>query len=59
MKKRITDKSNPLTVDETYDKSNLRFESLNIKKNEEITNGNNQEVVFLEANLREHIEIVL
>jgi hypothetical protein len=40
MEKRVTDKSNPLTIDEIRD-SNLRFERLNQKQNEESENDNN------------------
>jgi hypothetical protein len=47
MEKRVTDKSNPLTIDKIRDNLNLRFERLNEKQNEESENDNNQEVVFL------------
>jgi hypothetical protein len=47
MEKRVTDKSNPLTINEIQDDSNLRFERLNEKQNEESENDNNQEVAFL------------
>jgi hypothetical protein len=33
--KRVTDKSNPLTIDKIRDDLNLRFEILNEKQNEE------------------------
>jgi hypothetical protein len=33
--KRVTDKSNPLTIDKIRDDLNLRFERLNEKQNEE------------------------
>jgi hypothetical protein len=45
MEKRVTDKSNPLTIDKIRDDLNLRFESLNEKQNEESENDN-QEVAF-------------
>jgi hypothetical protein len=46
MEKRVTDKSNPLTIDEIRDDLNLGFERLNEKQNEESENDNNQEVPF-------------
>jgi hypothetical protein len=46
MEKRVTDKSNPLTINEIRDYLNLRFERLNEKQNEESENHNNQEVAF-------------
>jgi uncharacterized coiled-coil protein SlyX len=46
MEKRVTDKSNPLTIDEIRDNLNLTFERLNEKQNEESENDNNQEVAF-------------
>jgi hypothetical protein len=46
MEKRVTDKSNPLTIDGIRDNLNLRFERLNEKQNEESENDNNQEVAF-------------
>jgi hypothetical protein len=42
MEKRVTDKSNPLTIDDIRDDLNLRFERLNEKSE----NDNNQEVAF-------------
>jgi hypothetical protein len=47
MEKRVTGKSNPLTIDKIRDDLNIRFERLNEKQNEESENDNNQEVVFL------------
>jgi hypothetical protein len=44
MEKRVTDKSNTLTIDEIRDKLNLRFERFNEKQNEKSENDNNQEV---------------
>jgi hypothetical protein len=46
MEKRVTDKSNPLTIDEIRDNLNLIFKRLNEKQNEESENDNNQEVAF-------------
>jgi hypothetical protein len=46
MEKRVTDKSNPLTIDEIRDDLNLRFKRSNEKQNEESENDNNQEVAF-------------
>jgi hypothetical protein len=46
MEKRVTDKSNPLTIDKIRDDLNLIFERLNEKQNEESENDNNQEVAF-------------
>jgi hypothetical protein len=46
MKKRVMDKSNPLTFDEIRDYLNLRFERLNEKQKEESENDSNQEVAF-------------
>jgi hypothetical protein len=43
MEKRVTDKSNPLTIDKIRDNLNLRFKRLNEKKNEESKNEKNQE----------------
>jgi hypothetical protein len=59
MKKRVTDKSNPLTIDKIRDNLNLRFKRLNEKQNEEIENDNNQEVAYLVVNLKENVEIVV
>jgi hypothetical protein len=59
MEKRVTDKSNPLTVDEIRDDLNLRFERLNEKQNKEIENDNNQEVAFFVVNSKENVEIVV
>jgi hypothetical protein len=47
MEKRVTDKSNPLTINKIQDNSNLRFKRLNEKQNEESENDNNQDVAFL------------
>jgi hypothetical protein len=46
MEKRVTDKSNPLTIDEIRDNLNLRFERLNEKQNKENENDYNQKVEF-------------
>jgi hypothetical protein len=46
MEKRVTDKSNPLTINEIQDDLNLGIERLNKKQNEESENDNNQEVEF-------------
>jgi hypothetical protein len=46
MGKRVTGKSNPLSIDEIRDNLNLRFKRLNEKQNEESENDNNQEVAF-------------
>jgi hypothetical protein len=46
MEKRVTDKSNPLTIDKIRDDLNLRFEILNEKQYEESENNNTQEVAF-------------
>jgi hypothetical protein len=46
MEKRVTDKSNLLTIDKTRDNLNLRFERLNEKQYKESKNDNNQEVAF-------------
>jgi hypothetical protein len=46
MEKRVTDNSNPLTINKIRDDLNLRFERLNENKNEESENDNNQEVAF-------------
>jgi hypothetical protein len=55
MKKRVTDKSNPFTVNEIRYDLSLRFERLSEKKNKESENDNNQEVAFLVVNLKENI----
>jgi hypothetical protein len=44
MEKRVTGKSNPLTVNEIRDDLDLRFKRLNEKKNEKIENDNNREI---------------
>jgi hypothetical protein len=59
MEKRVTEKSNPLTVDEIIDDLNLTFERLTEKQNEESENGNNQKAAFLEVHLKENVEIVV
>jgi hypothetical protein len=46
MEKRVTDKSNPLTIDKIRDDLNLIFERLNEKQNEKIVDDNNQEAEF-------------
>jgi hypothetical protein len=46
MEKTVTDKSNPLTVNEIRDDLNLRFERLTEKQNEESENDDNREVAF-------------
>jgi hypothetical protein len=46
MEKRVTDKSNPLTINDIQDDLNLGIERLNKKQNEESENDNNQEVEF-------------
>jgi hypothetical protein len=51
MEKRVTDMSNPLTVNKILDDLNLRFERLTEEQNEESENDSNQEVAFLLANL--------
>jgi hypothetical protein len=57
--KRVTDKSNSLTIDEIRDNLNLRFERLNEKQYEESENDNNQEVAFLVINIKENVKIVV
>jgi hypothetical protein len=52
MEKRVTDKSNPLTIDEIRDNLNLRFERLNEKQNEESEHDSNQEVAFFGGQLK-------
>jgi hypothetical protein len=59
MEKRVTDKSNPLAIDEIREDLNLRFKRLNEKQIEESKNDNNQEVVFLVVNSKENVEIVV
>jgi hypothetical protein len=59
MEKRVTDKSNPLTVNEIRDDLNLTFKRLTEKQKEQSENDNNQEVAFLVVNLKENIEIVV
>jgi hypothetical protein len=59
MEKRVTDKSNPLTIDEIRGDLNLRFERLNEKQNEKSENDNNQEVTILVVNLKENVKIVV
>jgi hypothetical protein len=59
MEERVTDKSNPLAINEIRDDLNLRFERLNEKQNEENENDNNQEVTFLVVNLKENVKIVV
>jgi hypothetical protein len=49
---RLTDKSNPLPVDEVRDDLNLRFKRFTKKQNEESENGKNHEVSFLLVNLK-------
>jgi hypothetical protein len=46
MEKRVTDKSNPVTIDEIRDDLILRIEGLNEYQNKESENDNNQEVAF-------------
>jgi hypothetical protein len=46
MEKRVTKKSNPLTINKIRDDMNLKFERLNEKQNEENENDNNQEVAI-------------
>jgi hypothetical protein len=58
MEKKVTENSNPLTVDEICDYLNLRFERLTEKQNEEVENNNNQESEFLEAKVKKTFEIV-
>jgi hypothetical protein len=57
MKKRGTDKYNPLTVNKIRHDF-MKFKRLVQKQNEESENYNNQEVAFLVANLKENVEIV-
>jgi hypothetical protein len=59
MEKRVTDKSDPLNINEIRDNLNLRFERWNDKQNGESENDNNQEVAFLVINLKENVEIVV
>jgi hypothetical protein len=59
MEKRVSDKSNALTIDEIRDYLNPRSERLNEKQNEESENHNNQEVAFLVVNLQENVEIAV
>jgi hypothetical protein len=59
MEKRVTDKYNPLTIDEIRDNLNLRFKRLNEKQNEESENDNNKEVAFFVVNLKENVKIVV
>jgi hypothetical protein len=54
MEKRVTDKSNPLTIDEIRDDLDLRFKILNEKQSKESENDNNQEVAFLGGQLVRH-----
>jgi hypothetical protein len=54
--KRITDKSNPLTVVKVQDDFNLRIERLTEKQNKESENDNNQKVAFFVVNLKENVE---
>jgi hypothetical protein len=51
MEKRVTNISNPLTIDENQDYLNLRFERLNEKQNEQNENDNYQEVAFFGSQL--------
>jgi hypothetical protein len=51
MDKRVTDMSNPLTVNKILDDLNLRFERLTEEQNEKSENDSNQKVAFLLANL--------
>jgi len=46
MEKRITDDSNPLTIDEIRDDLNLRYERLTEKQNNESENNYNHDVAF-------------
>jgi hypothetical protein len=52
MEERVTDKSNPLTVDEIRDNLNLRFERLNEKQNKDNENDNNQEVEIFDGQFK-------
>jgi hypothetical protein len=52
MEKRVTDKSNPLTIDEIRDNLNLRFERLNEKQNEESEHDNYQEVALFSGQFK-------
>jgi DNA-binding cell septation regulator SpoVG len=57
--KKVKDKSTLLIVNEICDDLNLRYERLTEKQNEEIEDGNNQEVVFFVANLKENFKILV
>jgi hypothetical protein len=59
MNKRVTDKFNPLTINEIRDNLNLRFKKLTEKQNKENENDNNQEVAFLVVKFKENVEIVM
>jgi hypothetical protein len=60
MEKRVTDKSNLLTIDEIWDDLSLRFERLNEKQKEENENDNNQEKAFFGGQfLKENVVIVM
>jgi hypothetical protein len=52
MEKRVTEKSNPLTVYEIQDDLNIRFKRLNEKQNKEIENDNNQELAFFSGQFK-------
>jgi hypothetical protein len=52
MEKRVTDKSNPLTIDEIRDDLSLRFERSNEKQNKQSKNDKNQEVALFGGQFR-------
>jgi hypothetical protein len=59
MEKRVTEKSNQLTVNEIRGDLNLTFKRLKEKQNEESENDNNQEVAFLVVNLKGNVKIMV
>jgi hypothetical protein len=59
IEKRVTDESNPLTIDKIQDDLNLRFKRLNEKQKKESKNDSNHEVAFLVVNLKGNVEIVV
>jgi hypothetical protein len=59
MGKRVTEKSNPLTVNEIRDDLNLRFERMNENKKKKVKMTIIRRLHFLVVNLKENVEIVV
>jgi hypothetical protein len=59
MEKRVTDKSNPLTIDKIRDDLNLRFEILNENKMKRVKMTIIRRLHFFVVNLKGNVEIVV